>query len=102
MFFSLYMFCLIFSIILSLYVIIPRERKKSKSGIFAKSCTYYGDLKDMSENEFDNAFAKETHFEQIKTNSRIAWRKHKFVRATIFSLIPVGIFFIALVILILV
>lgn len=101
LFFSLYLLSLIVSISLSLCVIIPRERKKSKHP-FNKSCTYYGDLKDMSEEEFNNACVVETHFEQIKTNANIAWRKHKFIKATIKSLIPVGVFFIILVILILV
>ena len=101
LFFGLYLFSLVTSIGLSLCVIIPRERKKSKQP-FNKGCTYYGDLKDMSEEEFNNTCVTETHFEQIKTNANIAWRKHKFVKATIKSLIPVGIFFIILVILILV
>jgi len=102
LFFGLYMLCLILSISLSLCVMTPRCRKKSKNGIVSKSCTYYGDLKDMSEEEFNNSCAKDTHFEQIKTTSRIAWRKHRFVRATIFSLIPLGIFFVTLVILLLI
>lgn len=103
LFFGLYMLCLIISICLSLCVIMPRGRKKSRpKSIVSKSCTYYGDLKDMAADEFDSIALKETNFEQIRTNSLIAWKKQQFVRVTIFSLIPVCLFFIALIILILI
>lgn len=97
LFYSLYLLSLAISIVLSLSVIIPRERKKSITP-YSKSCTYYGDLKEITENEFIESLTKETHFEQIQTTSKIAWRKHKFIRASIFSLIAVGAFLFALII----
>jgi len=99
--YGFYLLSLTVSIILSLLVIIPRERKKSAAPNI-KSCTYYGDLKGMTENEFVESLTKETHFEQIQTNSKIAWRKHKFIRASIFSLIAVCTFLFVLIFLMLI
>jgi hypothetical protein len=52
----------------------------------------------MSELVFNELIKTENHFEQIKQNAKIACRKHKYLRATIYSLIADGILFFGLVI----
>lgn len=100
----LYLLLLLFlitGIILSILVIIPRRKKEQST---FHSHTYYLDLNKIG--DFDN-YEKavntktESEFEQVLANSRICTYKHILLKASIVSLIPTGIAFISLAVIIL-
>jgi hypothetical protein len=98
-FFVLSLVSSITSIVFSLLVVIPRENKQKKINV-----NYYRDLDGMSFDDFRKdklAFTddEEVMFNQIKTNAHICNRKHHFLKLSIFSLIPLGIFLLTTVIL---
>lgn len=95
-FFGIYQMSLILSMTFLLLVIVPRKRKNSKVQSTVKSCTYYGDLHNMTKEEFEDLLKQKSYFEQISTISKIAWRKHCYIKRAIITLLPVGIFFLAL------
>lgn len=101
-FFVLSLVSSIISIVFSLLVVIPRENKQQKVNV-----NYYRDLDEMSFDDFKKdklAFMndEEVMFNQIKTNANICNRKHRFLKLSIYSLIPLGTFLVTTVVLALV
>jgi hypothetical protein len=96
--------CYFISFVIVIYfliaVIYPRRKKGG-----AKNVIYYGDIVNMTNEEFEQGLQtlnkksdNEFVTNQIKVNSKICNRKHiNFVRA-VWSLIPMFVFVIALVI----
>ncbi len=85
------------AIVFSVLVIVPRESKKDKVNV-----NYYMDLCDMNYDDFkrnsSNFFSNDAiFFNQIKTNAIICKRKHRFLKLSIISMLPCGLFAFALV-----
>lgn len=96
----LYVFSSLLSIIFSLFVIFPRINKKQKP----VNVNYYIDLcgmdyKNFKENSDDFFNNEETFFNQIKSNANVCKKKHKYLRISIFCMIPTSIFMVLLIIL---
>lgn len=88
------------TIAFSVLVIIPRTSKEKKNNI-----NYYMDLceinyDDFKRNSSDFYFDESVFFNQIKTNAKICKKKHKFLRLSIFSMIPTSIFVIILIVMV--
>ena len=86
------------AIFFSVLVILPRESKEKKNNV-----NYYMDLCEMDyENFRDNSEAfysdESIFFNQIKTNAKICKNKHKFLKRSILSMIPCGVFVLALIV----
>lgn len=102
-FYFAFMVSMIISIFFSVLVIIPRERKKNAS---KDNINYYMDLSEMEFNDFIENSKKfsniddRTFFNQIKTNANICTRKHKFLRLSIFAMIPAALLMIILILLV--
>jgi len=87
------------SILLAILVIVPRKHHE----IEKKNINYYGDLKNMTYEDFHKNGTQSKDFDhmlfnQIKINSDICYKKHFFLKASIFSLIPFALLLITLVI----
>lgn len=85
------------TISLAVMVIVPRVNKQDKINV-----NYYRDIVEMDYELFsknrDNFFTKDDIlFSQIKTNSVICNRKHKFLFASIISLVPLAVLSLALI-----
>lgn len=85
------------SITFSVLVIVPRESKEKKNNV-----NYYMDLCEMNYDDFksnSNSFYTDESifFNQIKTNAKICKKKHRFLRYSILSMIPCGLFVLALI-----
>ena len=98
-FYLLYVISSLASITASIIVILPRTNKKQKKN----NVNYYMDLCEMKYDDFkincNDFFNKnEVFFNQIQTNARICKRKHKWLRISIFCMIPTAIFLIILLI----
>lgn len=86
------------TIIFSVLVIFPRESKEKKNNV-----NYYMDLCEMDYPNFkknsDAFYSDESiFFNQIQTNAKICKKKHKFLRLSIISMIPCGVFVLALIV----
>ncbi|MCL2522609.1 MAG: DUF5706 domain-containing protein [Erysipelotrichales bacterium] len=92
-FFMLFLASLMFSLSTSILVIYPRKRKNKAA---EKSFTYYMDLINISDAEFNKRCESKNGFliEQINENARICRVKHLFVKLSIFGLIFVALFFV--------
>lgn len=85
------------TITFSVLVILPRASKENKINV-----NYYMDLCEMDYPNFkDNSMAfysdESIFFNQIQTNAKICKKKHKFLRLSIISMIPCGVFVLALI-----
>lgn len=85
------------TITFSVLVIVPRESKEKKNNV-----NYYMDLCEMSYDDFksnsNSFYADESiFFNQIKTNAKICKKKHCFLKWSIFSMIPCGLFVLTLI-----
>lgn len=86
------------AIVFSVLVILPRESKEKKNNV-----NYYMDLCEMDDCSFKSnskAFHSDESifFNQIKTNAKICKKKHKFLRCSIMSMIPCGVFVLVLIV----
>lgn len=85
------------TIFLAVMVIVPRVNKLDKVNV-----NYYRDIVEMNYESFsvnrDNFFTKDdVLFSQIKMNSTICNRKHKFLLASLVSLIPLALLSFSLI-----
>ncbi len=99
----LYLINAITTIGMSVFVIVPRATPRSVSSS-KYYVNYYKNLAKMSYEEYvknkEHFYEEEKiFFEQIKANSVICESKHKFLRATIYSLIPLAVLLITIVML---
>lgn len=86
------------AIVFSVLVILPRESKEMKNNV-----NYYMDPCEMDNCSFKSnskAFYSDgsIFFNQIKTNAKICKKKHKFLRRSIMSMIPCGVFVLVLIV----
>ena len=86
------------AIVFSVLVILPRGSKEKKNNV-----NYYMDLCEMDYCDFKNNsksfYTDESiFFNQIQTNAKICKKKHKFLRLSIMSMIPCGVFVLALIV----
>lgn len=89
--FGIYCLSFLFSIFSFVLVIIPRSHKIKNNNV-----NYYKDICNMSETEFEKSFEEYCESDSITTNqifinSQICNKKHLFLKAGIYGLIPFGI-----------
>lgn len=97
---SFYFVSFILTISFLLAVIYPRRKKTG-----AKNIIYYGDVANMTDeelekniNEFSNNEENSFVKNQLKVNSDVCMKKHKFFVKAVWSLIPLFVFMVSLVI----